>query len=69
MIVKMNQSLRLTIHKFIAEFGFLTNTSFHLANVNLKLQQRQQLICILFSHVKAIQAELNFLKSSLAKKM
>ena len=42
----------------MADFSFLADISSHLATVKLKLQQREQLIHVLFSHAKAFQAKL-----------
>ena len=42
--------------QFMANFAFLTDISFHLVIVNLKLQQRGQLINALLNHVRAFQA-------------
>ena len=44
--------------QFMADFAFLADISSHLASVHLKLQQREQLIHVLFSHMKAFQAKL-----------
>ena len=52
----------------MADFAFLTDISSHLATVNLKLQQRRQLINALFSHVRALQAKLKLFEEQLDKK-
>ena len=42
----------------MANFAFLVDISSHLATVNLKLQQRGQLIHVRFSNVKTFQVKL-----------
>ena len=43
--------------QFMADFAFLDDISSHLATVNLKLQQRGQLIHVPFSHLKIFQTK------------
>ena len=52
----------------MADFAFLADISSHLATVNLKLQQRGQLIHVRFSHVKTSQAKLKLFEQQLDNK-
>ena len=52
----------------MADFAFLADVSSHLATVSLKLQQRGQLIHILFSHGKTFQAKLKLFEKQLGDK-
>lgn len=54
--------------EFTAHFAFLTDISSHLMIVNLKLQQRGQLVHALFSHIKAFEAKLKLFKEQLSHK-
>ena len=54
--------------QFMSDFAFLTDISSHLATLNLKLQQRGQLVNALFSHVRALQAKLKLFEQQLGKK-
>ena len=52
----------------MADFSFFADISSHLATVSLKLQQREQLIHVIFSHAKAFQAKLKLFGPQLGNK-
>ena len=52
----------------MADFAFLADISLHLATVNLKLQQKEQLIHVLFSHAKTFQAQVKLFEQQLGTK-
>ena len=54
--------------KFKAYFAFLADISSHLATINLKLQQRGQLIHVLLRYVKALQAKIKLFEQQLGNK-
>ena len=68
MTLKNKPILEFDDPQFVADFAFLNDMSFHLATVNLKLQQRGQLINTLFNHVKAFQAKLKLFVQQLGSK-
>ena len=57
MTIKDKPSFEFDDPQFMADFAFLTDLSSPLASIKLKLQQRERLIYVLFSHVKAFQAK------------
>jgi hypothetical protein len=44
--------------KWLADFAFLKDISSHLNELNLKLQSKDQLVHVLFNHIKAFQIKL-----------
>ena len=68
MILKNKPILEFDDPQFMSDFAFLTDIASHLATLNLKLQQRGQLVNALFSHVKAFQAKLKLFEQQLGKK-
>ena len=68
MILKNKPILEFDNSQFMSDFAFLTDISSHLATLNLKMQQRGQLVNALFSHVRAFQAKLKLFEQQLGKK-
>ena len=68
MTLKNKPILEFGDQQFASDFAFLTDLSSHLATLNLKLQQRGQLINALFSHMRAFQAKLKLFEQQLGKK-
>jgi hypothetical protein len=51
--------------KWLAYFAFLMDISSHLNELNLKLQSKDQLVHVLFNHIKAFQMKLKLFKCQL----
>ena len=68
MTLKNKSILKFDDPQFMSDFAFLTDISSKLATLNLKLQQRGQLVNALFSHVRAFQAKLKLFEQQLGMK-
>ena len=68
MTLKNKPTLEFDDPQFMSDFAFRTDISSHLATLNLKLQQRGQLVNALFSYVRSFQAKLKLFEQQLGKK-
>ena len=58
---------QLSDKKWVADLAFMVDIAEHLSDLNLKLQGRNQLVNVLFSHIKSFKGKLCLWESQLRR--